>query len=180
MLRISDEFATYLRYARRLDFFETPDYDYCWNLFKAVMDRSGYTYDNEFDWTPKLNQVVSTSDIFLGRIFRGRFLGCQTHFTRAVFPFQSTPSGSLITPDPATNTSRDNKGDVRTRHPANPPKGDDQRRNTKNAGTLLPGNANIDSAKHGGSVVVRVVFQFIDGAVTLFFSDRTGYQFEYW
>jgi len=117
----ADEFATYLRYARRLDFFETPDYDYCWNLFKAVMDRNGYSYDSEFDWTPKLNQV-------------------------------STPSGSLITPDPATNTSRDAKGDVRTRHPANPPKGDDQRRNTKNAGTLLP-NANIDSAKHGGSVV---------------------------
>jgi casein kinase 1 gamma len=56
-----EEFATYVRYSRRLDFFETPDYDYCWNLFKAVMDRNGWTYDNEFDWTPKLNQVSTPS-----------------------------------------------------------------------------------------------------------------------
>ncbi|CDW53199.1 casein kinase i isoform gamma [Trichuris trichiura] len=54
-----EEFAIYLRYSRRLDFFETPDYDYCWELFKAVLDRNGWTYDNEFDWTIKLNQSVS-------------------------------------------------------------------------------------------------------------------------
>ncbi len=53
-----DEFAQYLRYARRLDFFETPDYDYCYNLFKTILERLGYTYDYEFDWTSKLNQVV--------------------------------------------------------------------------------------------------------------------------
>lgn len=53
-----DEFSMYVRYARRLDFFETPDYDYCWNLFKSVMDQNGWTYDNEFDWSPKLNHVV--------------------------------------------------------------------------------------------------------------------------
>uniref|UniRef100_A0A915KE97 non-specific serine/threonine protein kinase n=1 Tax=Romanomermis culicivorax TaxID=13658 RepID=A0A915KE97_ROMCU len=52
-----DEFSMYVRYARRLDFFETPDYDYCYNLFKSIMDRNGWTYDNEFDWSPKLNQV---------------------------------------------------------------------------------------------------------------------------
>ena len=54
-----DEFAQYLRYARRLDFFETPDYDFCYNLFKSVLDRLGASYDYEFDWTPKLNNVVS-------------------------------------------------------------------------------------------------------------------------
>ena len=56
---LAEEFAQYLRYARRLDFFETPDYDYCYNLFKSVLDRLGFTYDYEFDWTPKLNTVVS-------------------------------------------------------------------------------------------------------------------------
>uniref|UniRef100_A0A914ZQ10 non-specific serine/threonine protein kinase n=1 Tax=Parascaris univalens TaxID=6257 RepID=A0A914ZQ10_PARUN len=56
-----EEFAQYLRYARRLDFFETPDYEYCYNLFKSVLDRLGYTYDYEFDWTPKLNQVSTPS-----------------------------------------------------------------------------------------------------------------------
>jgi casein kinase 1 gamma len=55
-----EEFAQYLRYARRLDFFETPDYEHCYNLFKTVLERSGFTYDAEFDWTPKLNQQAST------------------------------------------------------------------------------------------------------------------------
>lgn len=56
-----DEFAQYLRYARRLDFFETPDYEYCYGLFKAVLERMGNTYDYEFDWVPKLNQAATPS-----------------------------------------------------------------------------------------------------------------------
>ncbi|VDP02358.1 unnamed protein product [Soboliphyme baturini] len=54
-----EEFAKYLRYSRRLDFFELPDYDYCWELFKAVLDKNCWVYDNEFDWTVKLNHAVS-------------------------------------------------------------------------------------------------------------------------
>jgi len=50
-----------LRYARKLDFFETPDYDYCHNLFKAVLERMGHTYDYDFDWTAKLNQATTPS-----------------------------------------------------------------------------------------------------------------------
>lgn len=62
---ILEEFAQYLRYARRLDFFETPDYEYCYNLFKTVLERNGYTYDYEFDWTPKLvNQAVNIAAVF--------------------------------------------------------------------------------------------------------------------
>jgi len=56
-----EEFSQYLRYARRLDFFESPDYEYCYNLFKAVLERTGHTYDYEFDWTPKLNQASTPS-----------------------------------------------------------------------------------------------------------------------
>ncbi|OUC46501.1 hypothetical protein D917_07666, partial [Trichinella nativa] len=59
-----EEFAVYLRYSRRLDFFETPDYDYCWELFKSVMDRNCWSYDNEFDWTSKLNQAATPSSSF--------------------------------------------------------------------------------------------------------------------
>ena len=57
-----EEFAQYLRYARRLDFFETPDYEYCYNLFKAILERTGHSYDYEFDWTPRLmNQATTPS-----------------------------------------------------------------------------------------------------------------------
>ncbi|XP_070507720.1 casein kinase I isoform X2 [Chironomus tepperi] len=48
-----EEFATYLRYVRRLDFFETPDYDYLRKLFQDLFERKGYVDDGEFDWTGK-------------------------------------------------------------------------------------------------------------------------------
>lgn len=54
----AEELATYLRYVRRLDFFETPDYEYLRKLFKDLFERKGFIEDGEFDWTHK--QIVST------------------------------------------------------------------------------------------------------------------------
>lgn len=48
-----EEFANYLRYVRRLDFFETPDYDYLRRIFQDLFERKGYVDDGEFDWTGK-------------------------------------------------------------------------------------------------------------------------------
>lgn len=48
-----EEMATYLRYVRRLDFFETPDYEYLRKLFTDLFERRGYADDDEFDWTGK-------------------------------------------------------------------------------------------------------------------------------
>lgn len=45
--------AQYLRYVRRLDFFETPDYEYLRTLFKNLFEKKGYVNDSEFDWTGK-------------------------------------------------------------------------------------------------------------------------------
>ena len=42
---------------RRLDFFETPDYDYLRKLFTDLMEKKGWEQDWEFDWTGK--QMVS-------------------------------------------------------------------------------------------------------------------------
>ena len=50
-IRPTEEMATYLRYVRRLDFFEVPDYDYLRKLFQDLFDRKGYVADEEFDWT---------------------------------------------------------------------------------------------------------------------------------
>jgi casein kinase 1 gamma len=60
----TEEFATYLRYVRRLDFFERPDYNYLRKLFRDLFDRMGYIDDNEFDWTGKtmvINQSLETT-----------------------------------------------------------------------------------------------------------------------
>ncbi|XP_018010331.1 casein kinase I isoform X3 [Hyalella azteca] len=58
-----EEFATYLHYVRRLDFFETPDYNYLRKLFQDLFERRGFTADGEFDWTGKtmLSGVRSAS-----------------------------------------------------------------------------------------------------------------------
>jgi len=48
-----EELATYLRYVRRLDFFETPDYEYLRRMFHDLFERKGYVDDGEFDWTGK-------------------------------------------------------------------------------------------------------------------------------
>ena len=53
MMLFSEEWATYLRYVRRLDFFETPDYDYLYGLFRNLYEKKGYHDDGEFDWTNK-------------------------------------------------------------------------------------------------------------------------------
>ena len=49
--------ATYLRYVRRLDFFEKPDYEYLRTLFSELFERKGYTFDYTYDWVGK--QIVS-------------------------------------------------------------------------------------------------------------------------
>ncbi|XP_033634350.1 casein kinase I-like isoform X1 [Asterias rubens] len=58
-----DEMATYLRYVRRLDFFETPDYNYLRKLFQDLYDRKTYGHESEFDWTGKqlTSHVSATS-----------------------------------------------------------------------------------------------------------------------
>uniref|UniRef100_A0A6I8RCR6 non-specific serine/threonine protein kinase n=1 Tax=Xenopus tropicalis TaxID=8364 RepID=A0A6I8RCR6_XENTR len=45
-----EEMATYLRYVRRLDFFEKPDYDYLRTLFSELFERKGYSFDYVYDW----------------------------------------------------------------------------------------------------------------------------------
>lgn len=58
-----EEFAKYLRYVRRLDFFETPDYDHLRRLFQDLFYFKGYVDDGEFDWTGKT--MVSTAEFLL-------------------------------------------------------------------------------------------------------------------
>lgn len=46
----AEELSKYLQYVRRLDFFETPDYDYLRKLFMDLMEKMNMECDWEFDW----------------------------------------------------------------------------------------------------------------------------------
>ncbi|XP_076237589.1 casein kinase I gish isoform X2 [Calliopsis andreniformis] len=48
-----EQMATYLRYVRKLDFFETPDYEYLRELFHDLYKKRGFADDGQFDWTGK-------------------------------------------------------------------------------------------------------------------------------
>ena len=73
-----EEFANYLRYVRRLDFFETPDYDYLRRLFQDLFDRKGYVDDGEFDWTGKtmvgLERVLTLCPLVMKSLLLNCFL----------------------------------------------------------------------------------------------------------
>lgn len=46
-----EEMVTYLKYVRKLDFTETPDYEYLRKLFKDLYTKKGFAEDGIFDWT---------------------------------------------------------------------------------------------------------------------------------
>ena len=55
------EFSNYLKYARSLDFTETPDYERLIGMFKSLLIKQGQKLDWEFDWVEKLNKFLLKS-----------------------------------------------------------------------------------------------------------------------
>ena len=61
----------YLRYVRRLDFFETPDYSYLRKLFTDLMDRKGWKEDGVFDWTGREHVRRSEGLVYSSNFVQG-------------------------------------------------------------------------------------------------------------
>ncbi|KAM9099690.1 casein kinase I isoform 2-T2 [Sarcophilus harrisii] len=97
-----EEMATYLRYVRRLDFFEKPDYDYLRKLFTDLFDRHGFVFDYEYDWAGKpLPTPIGTihSDVPVQPVNRDKN---QSHIKHQVM---SSTNGELNTDDPTAGHS---------------------------------------------------------------------------
>ena len=57
--RFPQEFSTYMKYTRMLDFFETPDYTYLRSLFSSLMEKKHFANDRVFDWSNKQKLLAS-------------------------------------------------------------------------------------------------------------------------
>ncbi|CAG9860285.1 unnamed protein product [Phyllotreta striolata] len=68
----AEEWAIYLRYVRKLDFTENPDYDYLRKIFKDLYYRRGYTDDGIFDWTVKETSNVNVGPKVMPNIFESK------------------------------------------------------------------------------------------------------------
>lgn len=51
--QVPQEFGTYIQHVRALGFEDKPKYSYLRTLFRNLFIRSGFEYDNVFDWTAK-------------------------------------------------------------------------------------------------------------------------------
>jgi serine/threonine protein kinase len=51
------EFKTYMDYVKSLDFVEKPNYNYLYNLFTQLYKKSGFLYDDVYDWTSVKKKV---------------------------------------------------------------------------------------------------------------------------
>ena len=59
---LPEEFPTLLKYARKLDFEEEPDYKNIKIMFKQLVLSSGYRMDCKFDWEKKENDMEEEED----------------------------------------------------------------------------------------------------------------------
>ncbi|KAH0955449.1 hypothetical protein HN011_007246 [Eciton burchellii] len=96
-----EEMATYLRYVRRLDFFETPDYEYLRKIFNDLYEKRGFVNDGEFDWTGK---PMSTP---IGSLQTGQEIIVSPNRDRhpTAYKVVSSTNGELANDDPTAGHS---------------------------------------------------------------------------
>ncbi|CAO2634540.1 Casein kinase I isoform gamma-1 [Lemmus lemmus] len=92
-----EEMATYLRYVRRLDFFEKPDYEYLRTLFTDLFERRGYTFDYAYDWVGRpIPTPVGSVHVDSGASAITR----ESHTQLSLFQVVSSTNGELNVDDP--------------------------------------------------------------------------------
>ncbi|KAJ8682396.1 hypothetical protein QAD02_018188 [Eretmocerus hayati] len=106
-----EEMATYLRYVRRLDFYDTPDYEYLRKLFQDLYDRRGFPHDGEFDWTGKIMSTpigsIQTGHevITVPQAPRQAQISNRDRILYADFKVVSSTNGELANDDPTAGHS---------------------------------------------------------------------------
>jgi serine/threonine protein kinase len=111
------ELATYLRYVRHIDFFETPDYEYLIKLFSDLYESKGYEWDNKFDWygktlhphfteTPVINTGGTRGQRSGGNTSSGGMASSNQNNQKQGGAAGTATAGGATTTSPHNNTSK--------------------------------------------------------------------------
>jgi len=84
-----EEFASYLKYTRQLDFYEAPNYDYLRQLFASVMARNDWSFDWVFDWSTRsqvsIYCVLALTCVFICIAFYGIYITISYYLLLYIF-----------------------------------------------------------------------------------------------
>uniref|UniRef100_A0A3B1KKY5 non-specific serine/threonine protein kinase n=1 Tax=Astyanax mexicanus TaxID=7994 RepID=A0A3B1KKY5_ASTMX len=153
-----EEMATYLRYVRRLDFFEKPDYEYLRTLFTELFERKGYTFDYTYDWVGR--QIVSRWFILFHVIVLNICFVLEFKFSLC-FVAKPTPVGSVHVDSGASAVTRESHAHrdrpsqhqpLRNQTAASDRRGAWEVQPNRQANSYL--TSHLASDRHGGSVQV--------------------------
>jgi hypothetical protein len=99
---LKDEFVEYINYTRNLEFEQEPNYEYTRGLFRAVMAKYNYQYDNKYDWVKPQPQKKDDSSL------KGISMSHNKNMKNSLNQTNFINNNTILSPNNASNNINNN------------------------------------------------------------------------